>query len=341
MRIAIVKLSALGDIVHAMIVLQFIKKHLPDVRIDWIVEERFADLLAHNPDIDQILTVRLKTLKQSPFRLFDEIRKIRNYAHNRYDIVIDLQGLIKSGLLSRMLGPTTGFDRHSIREKAASLFYRNAFAVPYEMNVVERNMALVNAALGLDISLAELKNKKPFLYFEAEEREKSTGYLSQNEKNIVYILGSSWESKIYPPERMAKVIAELGENALLVWGSDSEYQAAESITRQSGAKILPKLTLGELKALISQADLVIGGDSGPTHFAWALNRPSITLFGPTPAERNVLESATNRTISSSSAVDPLHLDRNDFSITEIRPAEIVLLARRLLDVSDTGRKDAV
>jgi len=70
-RIAIVKLSALGDIVHAMIVLQFIKKHLPDVRIDWIVEERFADLLARNPDIDQILTDRLKALKQSPLRLFD------------------------------------------------------------------------------------------------------------------------------------------------------------------------------------------------------------------------------------------------------------------------------
>ncbi len=340
MRIAIVKLSALGDIVHAMVVLQFIKRHLPDSRIDWIVEEGFAGLLADNPDIDQILTVRLKALKRSPSRLFEEIRKIKSYARRQYDIVIDLQGLIKSGILSRMLGSVAGFDRYSIREKAASLFYHNDFTIPYEMNVIERNMALVNAALELDIPLDALKNKEPFLYFGAEEMKRSVEYISQKRKNILYILGSSWESKIYPPERMAKVVNELGENALLVWGGDSEYEAAKLISGQSGAKILPKLTLGELKALVSQADLVIGGDSGPTHFAWALNRPSITLFGPTPAERNILESDINKTISSASLVDPLHLDRNDFSIAEIEPAEIVVLARRLLGTNDVGKKDA-
>lgn len=340
-RVAIVKLSALGDIVHAMVVLQLIKKHLPDIEIDWIVEEGLAGVLEHNPDIDQILPVRLKALKKSPSLLFEEIRKIRAYARSEYDVVIDLQGLIKSALLSRMLGESAGFDRNSIREKAASFLYRKTFPAPYEMNVIERNMVLVKAALDLDISPEALREKKPFLFYEVFDLEKSTSFLSRSQNNIVYILGSSWKSKIYPAERLAEVIERVGGNALLVWGNEEEGSMADLLSKKSTAIKLPRLSLGELKALISQADLVIGGDSGPTHFAWALNRPSITLFGPTPAERNTLEGPLNRTISSSSRVDPMRLNRNDFSISEIDPGEIAELARELLegsDASDGGKR---
>jgi len=113
MRIAIVKLSALGDIIHAMVALQFIKQHAPDIQIDWIVEERFAGILQYNPDISQILTVNLKALKNNKLAIFQEIKKIRRYAKKHYDLVIDAQGLIKSAntLLDSMRIPS-GKKRH-------------------------------------------------------------------------------------------------------------------------------------------------------------------------------------------------------------------------------------
>jgi len=338
-RIAIVKLSAMGDIVHAMTVLQFIKKSLPDVQIDWIVEQGFAGLLANNPDIDHILPVHLKALKKCRFCLFSEIQKVREYAKSNYDMVIDLQGLIKSGILSRMLGFTVGFDRQSIREKAASLLYHQSFFIPYEENVICRNMKLVDDALNIETTMEQIEQKKPFLFFNEKEREKTTTFLHENQKNIVYILGSSWESKVYPKEQFVKVIESLGENTLLVWGDEKEYAAAEYISGQCEAAILPSLTLGELKALISKADLVIGGDSGPTHFAWAMNRPSITLFGPTPGERNSLAGEYTRVICSSSEVDPLRLNREDFSIGDIDPAEITKVAKELLDMNFSAHQE--
>ena len=340
-KIAIVKLSAMGDIVHAMITLQLIKNHLPNAKIDWIVEESFAGLLAYNPDIDHILPVNLKALKHSPTRLFSEIKRIKTYAQNSYDIVIDLQGLIKSAVLSRMLGPAAGFDRNSIREKAASFFYRQSFRVPYEMNVIRRNIALVDAVLGMETASIELEKKRPFLFFGKEEQEKTASLLKQDQKNIVYILGSSWKSKIYPAEQLAEVIRRVEENALLVWGSEEEQEMARLLSEQTAATMLPQLSLGELKALIARADLVIGGDSGPTHFAWALNRPSITLFGPTPAERNTLESRINKTISSPSRVDPMHLNRNDFSIREIDPTGLARLAQELLAEADSPERGSL
>ena len=341
MKIAIVKLSAMGDIVHAMVTLQFIKNHFPDAEIDWIVEDGFAGVLADNPDINKILPIQLKRLKRCRSCIVSEIEKVRKYAKNNYDTVIDLQGLIKSAVVARMLGFSVGFDRNSIREKAASFFYKNSFFVPYEENVILRNMKLVNAALGIETTMAELRQKRPFLFFGEEEQEKSASFLQSGKKNIVYILGSSWKSKIYPKEKLIRVIESLGGNSLLVWGNEDERRDASLISGRSDAVVMPSMTLGELKALISRADLVIGGDSGPTHFAWALNRPSITLFGPTPAQRNTMESPINKVLSSISRVDPARLNRNDFSIGEIDPGEIAAFGRELLALSRVASKEPI
>ncbi|KYJ86325.1 lipopolysaccharide heptosyltransferase I [Sulfurovum riftiae] len=330
MRIAIVKLSALGDIVHAMVVLQFIKRAIPQCRIDWIVEENFADILKNNPHIDTVLTVNLKALKKDKLKFFSELSKVRNYAKNRYDIVIDMQGLLKSAVVSRILGPNAGFDKKSIREKIAVWFYRKTFFIPYEENVIIRNMDLAAASLGFDVEHKALENKEAFLFFTDTDKVKTANFLKKDQKNIVHVLGSSWQSKIYPKEKFLEIIASIEENHLLVWGSDTEYEYAQYIARNSDAQVLPHLDLNELKALVASADLVIGGDSGPTHFAWALNRPSITIFGPTPSKRNVLETKINKVIDCDKVIDPLKLDKKDMCIHTIDPEKIVVLAEELL-----------
>ena len=329
MKIAIVKLSALGDIVHAMVVLQFIKQAIPNSSIDWIIEERFANVLEHNPYIDTIHCVNLKALKKDKFKFFAELKKIKKYAQNNYDIVIDMQGLLKSAIVSKILGPNVGFDKKSIREKIASLFYAKSFFVPYSENVILRNMDLVSSSLNIDVEKNALTHKEVFLFFSKEDMHKTASYIKEDQKTIIHILGSSWDSKIYPKEKFIDIINAMEGNHLLVWGNNDEKAYSNYVAEHTQAQILPQMNLNELKALISKADLVIGGDSGPTHFAWAMNRPSITIFGPTPSKRNVLETKINKIIDCGKAIDPLKLNKKDFCIHNIDPEKIVKLAKGL------------
>jgi heptosyltransferase-1 len=329
MKIAIVKLSALGDIVHAMVVLQFIKQAIPHSTIDWIIEERFSNVLEHNPYIDTIHGVNLKALKKDKSKFFEELNKLKKYARNNYDIVIDMQGLLKSAIVSKILGPNVGFDKNSIREKIASLFYKKTFFVSYSENVILRNMNLVSSSLNMYVEEKALNNKEVFLFFSEKDMHKTASYIREEQKTIVHILGSSWDSKIYPKEKFTKVINALEGNHLLVWGNSEEEVCARYVAEHTQAQLLPAMDLNELKALVSKADLVIGGDSGPTHFAWAMNRPSITIFGPTPSKRNVLETRINKVIDCGKEIDPLKLNKKDFCIQNIDPEKIIKLAKGL------------
>ena len=330
MKIAIVKLSAMGDIIHAMVALQFVKRAIPEIEIDWIVEESLADILSHNPDIHKILPINLKSLKKDKTQLISEIKKVKAYASHKYDVVIDAQGLIKSAVVSKMLGSSRGFDKNSTREGVASLLYDKSFDIPYEENVIYRNLKLICDSLDIPYKREFLLNKEPFLFFDDIDSQKIDKLLSRDKKNIIYILGSSWSSKIYPKEKFIELIDMIGESPIVVWGSEEEYRSAKHISNYSSVTIIPKLTLGELKALISRADLVIGGDSGPTHMAWAMNRASITLFGPTPGWRNTLSTQQNRVICSDSKVNPLKLNRDDYSIKDIEPNQIAEVAKELI-----------
>ena len=124
MKIAIVKLSALGDIVHAMVVLQFIKNHYPKIEIDWVVEKDFKELLESHPDINKVHVVNIKNAKKkkSLYLLYKELRRVRHFGS--YDLVIEMQGLIKSAIISRFIPSklTLGFDKSSVREGLASIF---------------------------------------------------------------------------------------------------------------------------------------------------------------------------------------------------------------------------
>jgi heptosyltransferase-1 len=330
MNIAIVKLSALGDIVHAMVALQFIKTHYPDAQIDWLVEQGFAELLRHNPDITNLLTVNLKALKTNKAAIFQQIKQVRGFAHNHYDLVIDAQGLIKSAMTARLLGKkVAGFDKNSARETAAAWFYDIKVSCAYETNTIDRNAFVISNPLGFAITPEQILNKQPFLFFQNEDPI-IYNYLSNDKANIVLVISSTWESRNYPAEKFIKVAEALQQNCLVVWGNESEKQKAELMASQSKfIQVMPKLDLNSLKALIAKADLLIGNDTGPTHIAWGLNKPSITLFGCTPVSR-VYQTDINKVIKSVSVVNPYKLNKQDFSIRDINEQEVIVMARELL-----------
>lgn len=330
MKIAIVKLSAMGDIIHAMVALQYIKKENPSLQIDWIVEQGFAKVLEGNPHIDNILPVNLKKIKKDKKALFSQIKLVKEYAKNNYDLVIDAQGLLKSAITAKLLAANrAGFSKKSIREGMASYFYSRKVDIAYDANTIDRNAKVMSEPLDVHITEQMILDKEPFLFY--TETSGVEQYLSKEKKNVIFVIGSTWESRNYPKEQFAQIANALEENVLIAWGNEEEKSRAEWIEANSSyAKVLPQINLNALKAVIGKSDLLIGNDTGPTHMAWGLNVPSITLFGPTPTNR-VYETAINKVLSSSSKVNHYKLDKNDFSIKEIKVEDIVNVAKELLN----------
>lgn len=331
LRIAIIRLSALGDIINSLFVLPFIKAHYPDAKIDWVCEEAFAALVEHHPLIDEVHTVAIKRAKKerSLSLLLQTIKKLRSLGP--YDHIIDLQGLLKSAMVARTIGKKVhGFDKASLREDLAAIFYRTMTHIPYRENAMLRTAKIVSDALALDITPDAILGKTAAFDDIALSTELQALF-SDTQKDVVLTLGSSWPSKVYPTELFLEVANALDAHIILVWGSEAEHAMAASIAAScEQCVITPRLSLVDLMRVISNADLVIGNDSGPTHMAWMQARPSITLFGPTPAYKMMFETPINVAIESASTIDPLKLDREDYSIRTITPERIVEKAKQLL-----------
>jgi len=334
MRIAIVRLSALGDIIQAMIVLQFIKKNYPESEIDWFVEKRFFGILENNPHINQIHQVSLKSVDKSKslFLLCKELRKIRNLG--KYELVIDMQGLIKSALVAQMIPSekTLGFDKNSSRESLAAIFYNQKYKINYDENIIERNLNLMSYALKFSFDKEDVLNKEVFLY---SSQQFTFDHIISSKKNILLIPGASYPAKSYSVEKFVELTKQLDVNFLTIWGNKKERIIANEIKElSSNVEVLEELSLDGLISLISQVDLVIGPDTGPTHMAWALNIPSITLFGPTPGYRNTYLTNANKIIESDSEVNPKKINKSDYSINSIKVDDISILAQKLLELSE-------
>ncbi len=324
--IAIVRLSALGDIVNSAVILQFIHSKYPDAMIEWITEEVFSSLLKNHPLIHAVHTINLKQIKKE--KSLSLLKKNISYLRSlgEFDIVIDIQGLLKSAIVARLVGKNShGFDKESSREGLSSLFYKTTSHISYDENIVRRNCFVASDGLGFEITDEMILNKKPIFSYVPSE------YVDNNKTNIALVIGASWESKKFPKESVLELCNSLKKNCIIIWGGDKEREVAEWICEHSEyATLAPKLSLTELISLISNVDLLIGNDTGPTHMAWAQNIPSITLFGPTTA-RMIFETPKNIAIKSPSEVDIYKIDKNDFSINEIEVSEIVLRAKELLN----------
>jgi len=327
MRIAIVRLSALGDIIQSMIVIQFIRNRYPQCTIDWVVDKKFSEIVILNNLVDNVIEIRLSEIKKSKniFHLIEHFAELRKVP--KYDFVIDTQGLLKSAIISKIIPSieTIGFDRKSARESLASFFYSRSFNIPYESNVIERYCLLISKALNIKISRKNILDKESI--FQIPKNNNS------EERIVSIIIGASFDSKVYPIENYRLIIEQLDSKFICLWGSNSEFKLAKKLSEINSKIFVPeKTTIAKLLEIISTSSLVIGGDTGPTHLAWALNIPSITLFGPTPGYRNMFESRKNLKLESGSKVNPYKINKGDRSIAEIDPRDILRLAEQLLEV---------
>ncbi|WQR76378.1 lipopolysaccharide heptosyltransferase I [Helicobacter pylori] len=324
MKIAIVRLSALGDIIVSAVFLAAIKERFTDAQIEWFVDERFSAILEHSPYIDKLHPIALKSALKT-FNLLKIFKLFKSLRAYEYDIIIDMQGLIKSALITQMLKAPkkVGFDYASAREGLSAFFYSQKVSIAYDEPILKRNFTLLSHALNLPKNEISQSLSSRFKVFSYQDSPKINALnLNQNKPKILFVLETSKTNKTYPTERFKELALALENFQIcLLWHADEKKAITlyHALKHQRDVLLLPKLTLNEVKALLFKMDVIIGGDTGITHLAWALQKPSITLYGNTPMERFKLESPINVSLTGNSNAN---YHKKDFSIQNIEPKKI-------------------
>jgi heptosyltransferase-1 len=317
-RILVVRLGAMGDIIHTLPAVAALKRNLPGSHLTWVVEPRWAPLLEGNPHIDRVVFLR----RHSAAGLLASWRDLRAAA---YDIAIDFQGLIKSALAAAAARPGCifGFDTSQLRERAAAVFYSRT-ALSQGAHVVDRNLDLAAAAFGFSPA-APYEFPLPPGHAEGE--------LPAGE----FVLASplaGWRSKQWPLDHYGALAArlgrELGIQLVLNGPPGCDLPAMENVRPHfSGIAGLIHAT--------RRAAAVVGVDSGPLHVAAALEKPGVALFGPTDPARNGPYGGSLRVLRAASAVTSYkRLPEIDESMRRIGPDEVFDALRAALKGSIAG-----
>jgi heptosyltransferase-1 len=276
MRVLLVKMSSLGDVVHTLPAVSDAAAH--GVEFDWVVEEAFAAIPSRHPAVRQVLPIAWRRWRRSLMKdrgaLAEFLQALRS---DRYDVVLDAQGLAKSAIVTRLAHAPikAGPAFSSAREGVAALFYNRRIDVPTGRHAVDRLRTLFAEVFGYALDdLPETFN------LEAATRPGS--------RQCVLLHGTTWPSKLWP-ERMWRSLAgrliESGWEVQLPWGNPEERKRAEDIASGlSGATVLEQESLGDLGRRITDSALVIGADSGLAHLAAASGVPTVVLYGATSAE---------------------------------------------------------
>ena len=296
MKILIVKVSALGDVVHALPVLAYLKSVDPRVEIDWLVEQPFAPVLEGHPLIRRVYTLATKSWRKAggSAPVTGVVRVIRALRREKYDLVLDLQGNSKSGLFTLTSGAPirVGFARDGVREWPNLLATnRRVVLTPDDHHVAARALALARAGLPggtenrqagpLPVDFAALSRIENVLI----EQGLQDGPL------VVLHYGTTWTTKLWSLaswQQLSATLAVEGLRPILTWGNAKEHAAACAIAEAGGgsAVIWPRGSLVDLIALLSRVDLVVGADTGPVHIAAAVDTPTVSIYRVTDARRN-------------------------------------------------------
>ena len=294
MHILIVRLSAIGDIIHTLPALAEIKRNLPEASISWVAEERSAEILRGNPLIDDLIEIDTRSLKGGKVIekiLLDVSRQARDVRRNKYDVTIDFQGLIKSAIVSKVSGATLrfGFDRRSMREPAGRIFYTGTVKVPQDIHVIRRNIYLAAGALGFAYDDKTLDF--PVATDEGHRAEASSIVSQTNGKFALLNPAGGWVTKLWHAEKFGaladRVANELGLSPVIVTGPN-EAELADRVRQSStsSSTVFAEPSLKGFYELARRAAVYFGGDTGPTHLAIAAGAPVVGIFGPTEWWRN-------------------------------------------------------
>ncbi|MGH9406240.1 MAG: lipopolysaccharide heptosyltransferase I [Terriglobia bacterium] len=345
-RFLVIRLSSIGDIVHALPAVSALSEARPGAQITWAVESRYSVLLDGNPSVYRVLkidTLGWRKRWRSANTLREVISFVRDLRRDRYDAVIDFQGLLKTGVLAALSRSPRriGYAKWRHRELGAGLFYSEEIPLRDTGHVIEESLALVKA-LGARTGCWRF----PLPRREEDERYVETRLGDMNATAFILVSpGGGWIAKRWGPENYARLIARMGESgatrdlAVVLTGSTSEERDIQAILQRRGnpRSYYMQATLGQYMALARRARLFVGGDTGPMHLAAALRVPVVALMGPTSASRNGPFSSSDIALSNNEPVNHTRRTRAQTYMEGISVDEVVAAVEERLARADERR----
>jgi lipopolysaccharide heptosyltransferase I len=280
MNVLIVRLGALGDIVHTVPAAAALRRAYPDARIDWVVDARHAGFAELVTCVDRVIRLEKTTVNA----WVDLVRRLRP---SRYDVALDFQGLMKSAVLARASGAgrVAGFSIWHLREKGARPFYSEVDGGQPAAHVIRKNLSLLSTVgvSSMEIEFPLARTASPAL--DAVRRDAGSAPFA------LINPGAAWPNKRWPAARFGEVAAFVREvrglKPFVLWGPAEEALARDVVDSSANtARLAPATTMADLLELSRAAALMVSGDTGPLHIAGAAGTPIVAIFGPTDAERN-------------------------------------------------------
>jgi heptosyltransferase I len=280
LRILLIKPSAIGDVVHTLPILGLLRKRWPAAHISWLLTPACAGLLEGHPLLNEVIVFERRRFGRwwrSPAWSWRLLHFARGLRRKKFDLVIDLQGLFRSGILSWLTRAPVRVGFANAREFAPMFYNRRVPIETNDQHAIDRYLK-VAAALGCDVGGPI---EFPF-HVTDEDRREVASLVGGADRYAVLLPGTNWATKRWPVEHYAALVRPLRERFNLwtvVAGSDDEAALGAAVA--GGINLAGKTSLRQLAALIERATVVIANDSGPMHIAAGMGKPLVTLFGPT------------------------------------------------------------
>ena len=345
MRVLIIKTSSLGDVIHALPVIDYLCQVSSGIEIEWVVEESFLPVIEHNPRIARIHVVRTKKWRKAPFSpetRIDLKTLYRSLRERPYDLVFDIQGNLKSGLIAWLsgCGKRIGFSRDVLQEKVNCLFTNRQ--IPFrsiDKNVTDRYLRVISVLFGRDYRDMELTGT---IASTPEDETAADHYLASLPDGLVFVfqVGTTWNTKLWYPEGWIELARRIisrhpGSTILINWGSPDEEALAEQIVHEVGdsVRLLPWLRIKELIPVLRRVDLVIGGDTGPVYLAAAVGTPTVSFYRATSAaayapsgkQHRCIQAKMQCTACGRTSCDKDQECRSSISVDELFDAVVQLI----------------
>lgn len=336
-RILIVRLGAMGDVLHALPAVTALRRAHPEVEIAWAIEPRWAELLPGKPLLDRIHIADTRGWRKQVASAPRNIKALRSELRAKgYDVAADLQGLLKSAVIARLSGAKQRWGFADPRESLARVAYTHT-ADRGGGHIIEQNLRLLAAAMGTELAAPSSADPTllPFSPL-AEDWAKDLLLSRRTERFALLSPGAGWAAKEWPAERYGELAQRLSQNGtvcvLNVGPGEKEALLAERVTKSAGNALFRiSCTLSQLVALTRRAALFVGGDTGPMHLANALGVPVVALFGPTDPARNGPYFQPSVVLRNDKSVTSYsHTDAPDQGLMAITVDEVSIAAEKLL-----------
>ena len=344
-RLLVVRLGAMGDILHALPAVTSLRRAHPEWVIDWVVEPIWTALLAadrtgqrdtasakpRQPIVDRIHLASTRAWRHNVFARqtrveIGALRRILSAEH--YDAVVDFQGAVRSAVIGKMARTRRFIGESRPRERVASWLFTERVETR-GVHVIEQDLELAEAVAG-----DELTAEQPLLPFDAASEAWADGLLRSDENGILINPGAGWGAKRWPVDRYAEVARDLLNRGFRVFvnAGPGELTLADTVVQRTGGGATPLVcSLQELIAITRRTRLVIGGDTGPLHLACALGLPVVGMYGPTDPSRNGPFGSPAKVLRSpESRRDHSRREAPEAGLLTIRPDEVLQAANELL-----------